>query len=148
MQAAPETFLFPMVDRDPVPRGLSVGAPFSAMPPTRCIRLVRTVPLKRSLMLAFLAGCIRRHHDDIDVALRHYEVARRPATAAIVRANRGLGPELPMKLVEERAPDGFADIAAVITPQEIAEATEEYRRTAGFSLVSLKRGQSLLNDPY
>ncbi len=95
--------------------------------------------------LRVLAGCIRRHHDDIDLALRHYELARRPATAAIVRANRGLGPELPMKLVEERAPDGFADIADVITLQEIAEATEEYRRTAGSSL---KRGQSLLNDPY
>jgi 2-polyprenyl-6-methoxyphenol hydroxylase-like FAD-dependent oxidoreductase len=95
-----------------------------------------------------LAGCIRRHRDDVDVALHRYEEARRPTTAAVVRANRGLGPEIPMKLVEERAPEGFADIADVITPKEIAEVTEEYRRTAGFSLAALKRGQSLLDEPY
>jgi 5-methylphenazine-1-carboxylate 1-monooxygenase len=95
-----------------------------------------------------LAGCIRRHRDDIDVALRRYEDARRPATAAIVRANRGFGPELPMKLVEDRAPDGFADIADVITAEEIAEVTENYRATAGFSLAALRRGTSLMDDPY
>jgi hypothetical protein len=95
-----------------------------------------------------LAGCIRRHHGDIDTALQHYEEARRPATAAIVRANRGFGPELPMKLVEERAPDGFADVADVITSDEIAEVTETYRTTAGFSLAALRRGTSLLEDPY
>ena len=86
--------------------------------------------------------------DDIDEALRRYEETRRPATAAIVRANRGLGPELPMKLVEERAPDGFADVADVITPEEIAEVTERYRTTAGFSLAALQRGTSLIEDPY
>ena len=53
-----------------------------------------------------------------------------------------------MKLVEERAPDGFADIADVITPDEIAEVTEGYRRTAGFSLAALRRGTSLIDEPY
>jgi hypothetical protein len=89
-----------------------------------------------------------RHRDDVDVALARYEAARRPATAAIVRANRGVGPELPMKLVHERAPDGFSDVAGVITPEEIAKVTEDYRRTAGFALASLQRGTSLLEEPY
>ena len=53
-----------------------------------------------------------------------------------------------MKLVEERAPDGFADIADVITTEEIAEVTEKYRATAGFSLAALQRGTSLIEDPY
>ena len=53
-----------------------------------------------------------------------------------------------MKLVEERAPDGFADVADVITVDEIAEVTENYRTTAGFSLTALKTGTSLLEDPY
>ena len=148
VQAAPETYLFPMVDRDPVPRWTFgrcalLGDAAHPMYPIGSNGASQAI-----LDACVLAGCIRRHHDDIDWPLHHYELARRPATAAIVRANRRLGPELPMKLVEERAPDGFADIAGVITPQEIAEATEEYRRTAGFSLVALKRGQSLLNDPY
>jgi hypothetical protein len=95
-----------------------------------------------------LAGCVRRHEGDIDEALRRYEETRRPATAAIVRANRGLGPELPMQLIEERAPDGFGDVADVITPEEISEVTERYRTTAGFSLTALQRGASLVEDPY
>jgi 2-polyprenyl-6-methoxyphenol hydroxylase-like FAD-dependent oxidoreductase len=95
-----------------------------------------------------LAGCLRRHGEDVDEALRRYEAIRRPATAAIVQANRSLGPELPMQLVEERAPDGFVDIADVITPEEIAEVTERYRTTAGFSLTALQRGTSLVEDPY
>jgi hypothetical protein len=53
-----------------------------------------------------------------------------------------------MKLVEERAPDGFADIADVITTEEIAEVTEKYRTTAGFSLAALQRRTSFIDDPY
>jgi 2-polyprenyl-6-methoxyphenol hydroxylase-like FAD-dependent oxidoreductase len=94
-----------------------------------------------------LAGFVRRHIDDLDSALAAYEAVRRPATAAIVRANRSLGPELPMQLVEQRAPGGFADIADVITPEEIARVTEDYRRTAGFSLAALQEGVSLLDEP-
>ncbi len=148
VQAAPETFLFPMVDRDPVPkwtfgRSTLLGDAAHPMYPIGSNGASQAI-----LDARVLAGCIRRHRDDVDVALHRYEEARRPTTAAVVRANRGLGPEIPMKLVEERAPEGFADIADVITPKEIAEATEEYRRTAGFSLAALKRGQSLLDEPY
>jgi hypothetical protein len=53
-----------------------------------------------------------------------------------------------MQLVEERAPDGIADVGDVITPEEIAEVTERYRTTAGFSLTALQRGVSLVEDPY
>jgi hypothetical protein len=81
-------------------------------------------------------------------ATARYESARRPATAAVVQDNRGFGPEVPMLLVEQRAPEGFADIAAVITPDEIARLTEDYRRTAGFSLIALLQGASLMDRPY
>jgi len=36
----------------------------------------------------------------------------------------------------------------VITPEEIAQVTERYRATAGFSLTALRRGVSLLEEPY
>jgi 5-methylphenazine-1-carboxylate 1-monooxygenase len=148
VQAAPETFLFPMVDRDPVPqwtfgRSTLLGDAAHPMYPIGSNGASQAI-----LDARVLAGCIRRHRDDIEEALHRYELARRPTTAAIVRANRGLGPELPMKLVEERAPQGFADIAEVITPQEIDEVTAEYRRTAGFSLADLQQHQSLLDQPY
>ena len=71
-------------------------------------------------------------------AFERYEKVRLPATAAIVRANRGLGPEVPMQLVHERAPDGFDDINSIIARDEINAVTEAYRRTAGFALSALE----------
>jgi 5-methylphenazine-1-carboxylate 1-monooxygenase len=148
VEAAPETFLFPMVDREPIPqwtfgRSTLLGDAAHPMYPIGSNGASQAI-----LDARVLAGCIRRHADDIDEALRRYEETRRPATAAIVRANRGFGPEVPMQLVEERAPDGFANVADVITPEEIAEVTERYRTTAGFSLAALQRGTSLVEDPY
>jgi len=148
IRSAPETFLFPMVDRDPLPRwtfGRTTLLGDAAHP----MYPIGSNGASQAILDArVLAGCVRRHLDDVDVALERYESARRPATAAIVRANRGLGPELPMKLVHERAPEGFSDIAAVISPEEIAQVTEEYRRTAGFALAALQRATSLLDEPY
>ena len=148
VEAAPETFLFPMVDREPIPqwtfgRSTLLGDAAHPMYPIGSNGASQAI-----LDARVLAGCIRRHGDNVDEALWRYEETRRPATAAIVRANRGFGPELPMQLVEERAPDGFADVADVITPEEIAEVTERYRTTAGFSLAALQRGTSLVDDPY
>lgn len=53
-----------------------------------------------------------------------------------------------MQLVEERVPDGFVDVADVITSDEIAAVTEHHRTTAGLSLAALQRGTSLVEDPY
>ncbi|HEY6429713.1 MAG TPA: FAD-dependent monooxygenase, partial [Acidimicrobiales bacterium] len=147
VRSAAQTFLFPMVDRDPIPRwtfGRSTLLGDAAHP----MYPIGSNGASQAILDArVLAGCIRREGGDLDTALATYESVRRPATAAIVRANRGLGPELPMLLVEQRAPDGFADIADVITPEEIAHVTEDYRRTAGFSLAALQRGVSLLDEP-
>jgi len=148
VEAAPETFLFPMVDRNPIPRwtfGRTTLLGDAAHP----MYPIGSNGASQAILDArVLAGCLRRHPGDVDEALQRYEAARRPATAAIVQANRGLGPELPMRLVEQRAPDGFADIGDVIAPEEIADVTERYRTTAGFSLTALQRGLSLVEDPY
>jgi 5-methylphenazine-1-carboxylate 1-monooxygenase len=147
IRSARDTFLFPMVDRDPLEawtfgRATLLGDAAHPMYPIGSNGASQAI-----LDARVLAGCVKRHRGDVDVALARYEAARRPATAAIVRANRGLGPELPMKLVHERAPDGFSDIADVITPEEIARVTEDYRRTAGFALAALQSGTSLLDEP-
>ena len=65
-------------------------------------------------------------------ALLAYEAERRPATARIVLANRGNGPEQVMQLVEQRAPAGFARIEDVLTPQELQDTANGYKRIAGF----------------
>ena len=95
-----------------------------------------------------LVGCLRAYPDDVAQALRRYDAVRRPATCSIVLANRGFGPEMPMKLVEERTPSGFAHIDDVITPAEIAQVTEGYRATAGFALADLNNDRSLADRDY
>jgi 2-polyprenyl-6-methoxyphenol hydroxylase-like FAD-dependent oxidoreductase len=145
---APETFLFPMVDRDPIPRWTFGRATLLGDAAHPMYPIGSNGASQAILDARVLAGCIRRHARDMDHALARYEQARRPATAAIVAANRGLGPERPMMLVEQRAPDGFDEISAVITPEEIAAVTEEYRRVAGFAMSDLQRGVTLLNEPY
>ena len=145
IRSAPGTYLFPMVDRDPVARwtfGRSTLLGDAAHP----MYPIGSNGASQAILDArVLAGCVRSC-DDVDAALARYEELRRPATAAIVEANRGLGPEIPMQLVHERAPDGFDDIDAVISRDEIDEVTEAYRRTAGFALAALRDDPRSLID--
>jgi hypothetical protein len=54
------------------------------------------------------------NHHHIQVAIAAYDAQRRPPTAGVVLANRQGGPERCLELVEQRAPDGFVDLDAVI----------------------------------
>ena len=148
VRASSGTFLFPMIDRDPVDqwtfgRVTLLGDAAHPMYPIGSNGASQAILDARTL-----AGCVRSYPGDWETTLRRYDEVRRPATSAIVIANRGQGPELPMTLVEERAPDGFNDINDVITPDEIAQVTDGYRRTAGFALSALADGISLADKPY
>jgi len=145
LRAAPSTFVFPMVDRDPLDswttgRVTLLGDAAHPMYPIGSNGASQAILDARTL-----AGCLRAHGEDVDAALTHYEDLRRPATAGIVLANRSLGPELPMQLVEQRAPNGFTDINEVISRAEIDQVTEQYRRTAGFAVASLASGVSVMD---
>jgi 5-methylphenazine-1-carboxylate 1-monooxygenase len=147
IRAASATYLFPMVDRDPVGRwtfGRSTLLGDAAHP----MYPIGSNGASQAILDArVLAACVREEAGLGD-ALTRYERARLPATAAIVEANRGLGPEVPMQLVHERAPDGFDDVNTVITRAEIDEVTEGYRRTAGFALDALRAdSRSLIDQP-
>ncbi|NDI00236.1 MAG: flavin-dependent oxidoreductase [Actinobacteria bacterium] len=148
LRSAPGTFLFPMVDRDPLDhwtegRVTLIGDAAHPMYPIGSNGASQGI-----LDARVLAGCIRSHRNEPDRALAVYEAHRRPATSAIVLANRGLGPEMPMRLVHERAPEGFDHIDDVISPKEILEVTDGYRRTAGFALEALSSGVSLIDGDY
>ena len=76
-------------------------------------------------------------------ALASYEAARRPATAALIAATRGLGPDLVLERAHERAPDGFDDIEAVIPYAERQEIAAHFKRLAGFDPAVLNARPSL-----
>jgi 2-polyprenyl-6-methoxyphenol hydroxylase-like FAD-dependent oxidoreductase len=146
--SAPGTFLFPMVDRDPVDRWsfdrvTLLGDAAHPMYPIGSNGASQAILDARTL-----TGCLLSYPEDPVQALLRYDEVRRPATSGIVLANRGLGPELPMQLVEQRAPDGFERLSDVITADEILDVTDGYRKMAGFSLHQLQERPSLADMPY
>lgn len=148
IRSAPGTYRFPMVDRDPLPQWTFghttlLGDAAHPMYPIGSNGASQAI-----LDARVLVGCLRSFPTDTAHALQRYDQIRRPATANIVLANRGFGPEMPMKLVEERAPNGFTSIDAVISPAEILQVTEGYRATAGFALADLNAGMSLADRDY
>ena len=146
--SAPGTFLFPMVDRDPVERW-SFGRTTLLGDAAHPMYPIGSNGASQAILDArTLTGCLLCHADDVEGALRRYDEARRQATSAIVLANRGLGPELPMQLVEERAPDGFEQLSDVISAEEILAVTDGYRKMAGFSLQQLHDRPSLAEMRY
>ena len=146
--SAPATFLFPMVDRDPIEcwsfgKITLLGDAAHPMYPIGSNGASQAILDARTL-----TGCLLSHAGDVERALQRYDEVRRPATSAIVLANRGLGPELPMQLVEQRAPAGFTQLSDVISTDEILEVTDGYRKMAGFSLQQLHDRPSLAEIQY
>lgn len=128
---------FPLVDRDPLPAWSQgqvtlMGDAAHPMYPIGSNGASQAILDVRALADA-LAG-----HTTIEAALQAYESERRPKTAAIVLANRGNGPELVMKMAEERAPQGFAHVNDVIPQAELEEVSARYKQLAGFAKHQVK----------
>jgi 2-polyprenyl-6-methoxyphenol hydroxylase-like FAD-dependent oxidoreductase len=146
IRSAETVWSYPMVDRDPLPhwtqgRVTLLGDAAHPMFPIGSNGASQAILDGR-----VLTGCLLASPGDMEAALARYEQARRPATAELVRSNRRMGPELPMQLVEERAPDGFECLDDVIAPEELASIAEQYKRLAGFSVEGLNTRPSLA-DP-
>jgi 5-methylphenazine-1-carboxylate 1-monooxygenase len=84
----------------------------------------------------------------IEAAIAAYDAQRRPQTASVVLANRQGGPEKCLEIVEQRAPDGFVDLDAVISRAELEEIARSYKRTAGFNPEVLNTRPSLGVGPH
>jgi 2-polyprenyl-6-methoxyphenol hydroxylase-like FAD-dependent oxidoreductase len=146
IRAADAVWMYPMVDRDPLPRWTHGRATLLGDAAHPMYPIGSNGASQAILDARALTGCLLASPGDVDLALARYERARRPATARIVAANRDMGPELPMQLVEDRAPDGFERLEDVISHQELAAIAERYKRLAGFSIDELNSRASLA-DP-
>lgn len=132
IRATPEIFEYPMCDRDPLPfwtqgRATLLGDAAHAMYPVGSNGASQAI-----LDARCLADLLTER--PVPQALQLYEERRLPATAAIVRSNRTGGPERVIDLVAQRAPEGFAEIGAVATPEELADVAQGYARLAGFAV--------------
>ena len=79
----------------------------------------------------------------IEAAIAAYAAQRRPATAAVVQSNRRAGPHGCQDLVEERAPNGFADLRDIVSQREVEDIAGAYKQIAGFDIDRLNARPSL-----
>lgn len=141
---------YPMVDRDPLPswsdgsgRMTLLGDAAHPMYPIGSNGASQAI-----LDARVLTGCLKSYGADVARTLAAYEAARRPATAAVVLANREQGPEHCLTVVEDRAPNGFERLEDVVAHAELKEIADTYKRIAGFSVDALNNSPSLADRAY
>ncbi len=143
IRAAAVTWVYPMVDRDPLPRWTHgpvtlLGDAAHPMYPIGSNGASQAI-----LDARVLAGCLRHYRGDLEHGLERYEEVRRPATTNIVMSNRQQGPEAALQLVEERAPNGYAKLEDVVPQAELRAIADKYKKLAGFSVAELNARKSL-----
>ena len=129
---------FPMVDRDPVDawvfgRVALLGDAAHPMYP------IGSNGASQGILDAACITRMLREHASPEAAFAAYDAERRPKASAIVMANRQNGPEQVMQMAEERAPDGFEDIADVIDYAELEAIARRYKQIAGFDKSALNQ---------
>ncbi|MDO9709502.1 flavin-dependent oxidoreductase [Paracraurococcus lichenis] len=141
IHAAEAVYEFPMVDRDPLPRWTHgrvtlLGDAAHPMYPIGSNGASQAILDARFLALQLAT------QGSVEAGLEAYEAVRRPATAAVVEANRGDGPDRVMDIVHARAPEGFARLEDVVPHAELEAVVMSYKRTAGFDPETLNRRES------
>lgn len=121
ISATPAFWEYPMCDRDPLPswrhdRVTLLGDAAHPMYPVGSNGATQAI-----LDAHCLAECLAVSRSNLDDALARYEDTRRPATTAIVLANRQGGPEKVIDAVEAIAPNGFDDVEDVLPLSERAK---------------------------
>lgn len=139
-------YQYPMVDRDPLPswdfgRVTLLGDAAHPMHPVGGNGASQAI-----LDARVLAGQLALQ-PTIEAAVEAYDEERRPATTAVVNSNRRAGPHRCQDLVEERAPNGFEELADVITRRELEDIAAEYKRIGGFDIERLNTRASLSVSP-
>ena len=138
IQTTPEIWEYPMVDREPVPQW-SFGSVTLLGDAAHPMYPIGSNGASQAILDAEALARSLESNGSIEDALRAYETERLEPTAAIVRANRGQGPEQVMQMVEDRAPNGFDDLDEIISNDELEEIALRYKRLAGFDRDSLNR---------
>ncbi len=128
--ATAEQFVFPMCDRDPLPRWSHgrvtlLGDAAHPMYPMGSNGAGQAI-----LDATSVAHHLARHTDPTE-ALLAYQHDRLPATTEVVLRNRQGSPEGVIDLVEQQAPDGFTHITDVIDPAELDAILTSYAQAAG-----------------
>ena len=131
IRGADRVYRYPMVDRDPLPtwnfgRATLLGDAAHPMYP------VGSNGASQAIIDARILARELALQPSVEAAVAAYDERRRPDTAAVVRSNRQVGPERCMEIVHRRAPDGFTDLDAVVSSEELEAISRSYKQAAGF----------------
>ena len=143
IQAVKRCFEYPMVDRDPLDRW-SFGRVTLLGDAAHPMYPIGSNGSSQAILDARVLTREIKRAGAIPNALQAYEAERRPATTTIVLANRGNGPDQIMELVEQRAPDGYTDIQAVLSAAELQDIAIGYKRIAGFDKDAMNTRASIV----
>jgi 2-polyprenyl-6-methoxyphenol hydroxylase-like FAD-dependent oxidoreductase len=131
IRSTPDVLAYPMVDQDPLPRWsfgrvTLLGDAAHPMVPRGSNGAGQAI-----LDAAFLAGVLAERGLGSD-ALVEYDRVRNAATARVVLLNRSQPPDAILRVVHERSGDRpFARIEDLVSREELAAITAQYRQVAG-----------------
>ena len=133
INTAEAIYEYPMADREPLPkwthgRMTLIGDAAHVMYPIGSNGATQGILDVDEITQQLLS------QETVEEAFAAYEAVRRPATAKIILANRGNGPDEVLKLADERAPNGFEHVHDVIPQAELEEIAAKYKRLAGFTV--------------
>ncbi len=148
IRAAKAVWVYPMVDRDPLPRWTENSVTLLGDAAHPMYPIGSNGASQAILDARVLTGCLRQHRSDLEQGLMQYEEVRRPATSKIVLSNRQDGPEACMQLVEDRAPNGFDKLDEVVSAEELQSIADKYKTLAGFAVEELNSRPSLVLCPH
>ncbi len=136
IRAADTAYVYPMVDRDPVPRWVDgrvalIGDAAHPMYPTGSNGASQAILDTRVLGAALLA------HGVGPAALQAYEAALREPLSQLVLRNRDAGPFGLLNLVDDRCGGIFEDREAVLPRAEAHAFMARYQAAAGLAIEQL-----------
>lgn len=134
---------YPMVDRDPLP-GWTTGCVTLMGDAAHATYPVGSNGASLAIIDARKIGAALRAHGTTRAALLAYEAEQRPRVEAVLRANRGKGPDAVMQMVEDRCGGQFDTIESVIPRADLAAHAEHYKRLSGFSVEMLNAQDPIL----
>ncbi|MFF9807849.1 flavin-dependent oxidoreductase [Streptomyces coeruleorubidus] len=142
IRTAREAYVYPMVDRDPLPRWTHgavtlLGDAAHAMYPMGSNGATQSIVDARVLARELAL------RDSPAAALAAYEAERRPVLTRIQASARRRGPEVVIDLAHERAPGGFTDVAEVFPGDELRSISDEFARLGGFDPETVNTRASL-----
>ena len=137
-RATEKIFVYPMVDRDPLP-GWGLGRVTLLGDAAHPMYPIGANGASQAILDADALATALAQSGDVEMSLIEYERQRLPTTGQIVLSNRQKGPERVLQLAHERIRGPADQVADLISQAELDAITFDYRKLAGFDIEALRR---------